>query len=119
MYAQVDKNKKTVSKGHEINIDKLNIPKPEVKVSRISARLPPSLLGAARRQRSTITDIPEESSTSEEITKNTTITTSVRREVTETRILSPGKAATETVDAATEFSNAETESRLSQTGLLF
>lgn len=118
VYAQVDKNKKIIQRSQEMNIEKLNISRPEIKAPRMPSR-PPPLLGAARRQRSTITDIPEESSTSEEITKNTTVTTSVRREVTETRILSPslskGIVSSDTIDGASELSTTETDSRLSQT----
>ncbi|XP_035222906.1 uncharacterized protein LOC118195687 [Stegodyphus dumicola] len=81
LYAQVDKNRKTGTKGQEV-----------ISEERRSLRWPakPSAIpGAARRQRQIVTEVPEESETSEEVTKNTTVTTSVRREITETEVLSP------------------------------
>lgn len=117
VYAQVHKNKKSACKSQEINLEKLNISKPQIKTPRMPGRPPPPLLGAARRQRALIADIPEESSTSEEITKNTTVTTSVRREVTETRIISPTLShSNDTVDGLSDLSATETDSRLSQAG---
>lgn len=101
-----------------MNIEDPRMVKQETKSSRMPVR-PPPIHGASRRQRC-ITDIPEESSTSEEITKNTTVTTSVRREVTETRILSPSKRPVVTsgdaIDGASELSTLETASRLAKTG---
>lgn len=47
--------------------------------------LPPT--HAKRRQ--VVTETPEEHQTSEEVTKNTTVTTSVRREVKETKVSDP------------------------------
>ncbi|XP_055949567.1 uncharacterized protein LOC129983900 [Argiope bruennichi] len=84
VYAQVDKNKKktvaSTSTTKQQNSMKTEVPK----WSEAS-----SVPGSAKRQLQVVTEIPEKRKTSEEITKNTTVTTSMRREVKETRIVSP------------------------------
>ncbi|GFS29484.1 ZP domain-containing protein [Nephila pilipes] len=79
VYAQVDKNKKTAAGQQQRSVKGTEAPARPLGTSAVP--------GFARRQM--VTETPEERKTSEEVTKNTTVTTSVRREVKETRILSP------------------------------
>ncbi|GFY64634.1 ZP domain-containing protein [Trichonephila inaurata madagascariensis] len=81
VYAQVDKNKKiatTISQQQK-----------STKSTETSTRPPGTSVVPGYAKRQMVTETPEERKTSEEVTKNTTVTTSVRREVKETRILSP------------------------------
>ncbi|GFV45819.1 ZP domain-containing protein [Trichonephila clavipes] len=81
VYAQVDKNKKistTISQQQK-----------SMKSTETSTRPSGTSVVPGYAKRQMVTETPEERKTSEEVTKNTTVTTSVRREVKETRILSP------------------------------
>ncbi|XP_015918527.1 uncharacterized protein [Parasteatoda tepidariorum] len=79
VYAQVHKPKKSpVVKRTE-----------SVKKSGEFKGTPPKLSGPERRMRQVQTVTPEVIKTTEEVTKNTTMITSVRREIAETRILAP------------------------------
>ncbi|CAL1266802.1 unnamed protein product [Larinioides sclopetarius] len=83
VYAQVDKNKKTAT----ASTTKQQKSMKSTEASKWSATS--AVPGSAKRQRQVVTETPEDRKTSEEVTKNTTVTTSVRREVKETRIVSP------------------------------
>lgn len=90
LYAQVDKKKFRAAKASSTEHASSKFPG---RMDKWPTRLK-HVPGFAERQ--VITEVPEESKTTDEVTKNTTVTTSVRKEIIETRIMSPSETLLKT-----------------------